>query len=125
MARSRVAIGHVISADVERYEAAGTDGPTTFFRPRVTVEYWVDGRRYEATGPVGRGFGYSDPDPAKRYAAAVLRDRRVHVRYDPARPEAGQVAEGLWPFVSLRHKLFIGLAVIVLAALIWFAFTSP
>lgn len=57
MARSRVAIAHVISAEVERYEADGTDGPTTFYRPRVTVEYWVEGRRYVATGPVGRGFG--------------------------------------------------------------------
>lgn len=122
MARSRFVIGHVIAADVERYESEGSDGPTTFFRPRLTVEYWVEGRRYVATGPVGSGFGYAEAGPAERYAAAVSKDRRVHVKYDPARPEAGHVVEGLWPFVTTRHKVFMVLAVIGLAAMIWFGF---
>lgn len=63
-----------------------------------------------------------EPAPAERYAAAVSKDRRVHVKYDPARPEAGRVVEGLWPFVTMRHKLFMVLAVIVLAAVIWIGF---
>lgn len=116
MPRKTSAIGTVLSAEVESYQADGVDGPTIFYRPRVAFEFTVDGRRHRGEGPVGTGFGYGDPVPAQRYVAIHPPLTRIWVRYDPARPETARAADGLWRFVPRWEKRFMLLALIALAA---------
>jgi hypothetical protein len=116
MPRTARTIGVVVAAKVERYEAQGADGPTQFFRPCVTFEFVADGRRHRGTGPVGLGFGYGDARAAERYVAAHPPLTRVWVRYDPQRPEAARVAEGMWRFVPRWEKRFMLLALVAFAA---------
>jgi hypothetical protein len=113
MPRTASAIGYVLSAEVESYQAEGVDGPTTFYRPRVAFEFTADGRCHRGSGPAGSGFGYSDPAAAERYVAAHPPLTRIWVHYDPDRPEA---ANGLWRFVPRWEKRFMLLALAALAA---------
>ena len=121
MPRTASAIGYILSAEVERYDAEGVDGRTTFFRPRVNFEFSAGGRRHRGTGPVGSGFGYGDAAAAERYVAAHPPLTRVWVRYDRDRPEAARVADGLWRFVPRWEKRFMLLALAALVAGIAFA----
>lgn len=118
MPRAARAIGYVLSAEAERYESQGVDGPTTFYRPRVAFEFTADGRRYRGEGPVGTGFGYGDPAPAQRYVSAHPPLTRIWIRYDPEWPEEARVADGLWRFVPRWEKRFMVLALAALAVAI-------
>jgi hypothetical protein len=94
MRRWPVATGRVLSSKVEAYKAdagagnfGGPRGRLTLYRPVVTYEYEVDGRRFQgqriAQSP---GINRGVPDDAQTVVARYSGGRTIDVHYNPVRP---------------------------------------
>jgi hypothetical protein len=119
MKRWPVAKGRVLTSKVEEYKSGGgAKTRMTLFRPVVTYEYEVEGKRFRgdriAQSP---GMNAGVPDAAEQTARRYASGSTVEVHFNPKRPDES-VLEPRVPR-SWVFALVIAVAMLVLAAYLY------